>query len=168
MNWLQSCSCLLRCVFVLLRSMLNDWNAASWFVSTAIIGWQDRHMHTGVNIERMWLNGDNCLTSKERLCRAQESAIELNDFLLMTCFLCHRRRFPRWSTNAVCDVGQWQRNSCLSKICFCHNSYNFPIVVDGTDVFHRLMSRLDDSARIHNNFPWLVFVCVAAELIPIQ
>lgn len=36
------------------------------------------------------------------------------------------------------------------------------LLLAGTDVFHRLMSRLDDSARIHKNFPpnYLVdFLC---------
>jgi hypothetical protein len=54
---------------------------------------------------------------------------------------------------------------------FRHNSSNFLIVLHRTDVFFRLMSRLDDLIRIqrkHPLRPLLFFSCVAAELIPIQ
>lgn len=66
--------------------------------------------------------------------------------------------FVRWSTtpkDAMCDVGQWNQQHFVSspESAFCHNSYNFAIVLDGSRCCSNLMSRLDDLVRIHKTSP---------------
>lgn len=71
---------------------------------------------------RMWLNGDNCLTSKETnetwlKTASERSAIESNDFFL----LCAASKMIG-RDDAMCDVGQWQRSAFRVYLLLSFNS----------------------------------------------
>lgn len=113
--------------------------------------------------EKDVVNGDNCLTSKEwvRVILSCSGETRLNEifFFASSSFHVINDVFKMINNIEGCNMRRGTMVTAAAHfvsspwISFCHNSYNFTIVLDGTDVCHSLMSRLDDLVRIHKNFP---------------